>query len=94
MGCALTQIGDGVAFVCGNSIAACACNYVATALCDYPMGKGRTCDAPLCERCRVRQGGALRDIDFCPPHALMAQGRTTAPTANQLALWPTPPPFR
>lgn len=27
----------------------CACGYLADYLCDWPMGEGKTCDAPLCE---------------------------------------------
>lgn len=39
----------GGAFICGESVVNCQfCIYVADFLCDWPMGKGKTCDAPLC----------------------------------------------
>ena len=43
--------------------------YKRQALCDFPVtraGKVGTCDAKLCDRCRVRVGP---DKDHCPPHA-------------------------
>ncbi len=70
----------------------------ATRWCDYPMGKrGKTCSAPLCERCAV-QPPAVRSIDrdtydLCPLHA---QAKPE-PTSEQLGLFasqhaPTPAP--
>lgn len=51
----------------------------ATKLCDYPLRgakAGRTCDAALCDRCAVRQGGGVfgqpETIDYCPAHARVA----------------------
>jgi hypothetical protein len=81
MGCATTTLPgvDGVAFICGAGIVPCAvCGHVAEALCDYPMGAGKTCDLPLCGRHRVAQGGDLEDIDFCPAHVLVALGRVSS----------------
>ncbi len=37
----------------------------ATRLCDYPTGKGKTCDCPLCVACARRIGV---DRDHCPSH--------------------------
>jgi hypothetical protein len=54
--------GDGI-------VACCQCGYVADKPCDFPMGKGKTCDAPLCEKHAVAQA---HEIDFCPQHALIA----------------------
>ncbi len=34
-------------------------------LCDYPLAPGKTCDKPLCGRCRVIKGP---DQDWCPGH--------------------------
>ncbi len=48
------------------------CGVLADALCDWPMGNGKTCDAPLCAKHRVRQG---ENVDYCPRHARMARGR-------------------
>jgi len=47
------------------------CTKPATALCDYPMGDGKTCSLSLCDEHRVRQRdehGSV-DVDFCPIHA-------------------------
>jgi uncharacterized protein YeaO (DUF488 family) len=35
-------------------------------LCDYDVGRGKTCDAPICGACRTNIG---EDRDLCPPHA-------------------------
>jgi hypothetical protein len=63
--------------VCGSSRIECCsesgCRRVSTALCDYPMDGGKTCDARLCETHRVRQPGHNRD--FCPKHAEANQTR-------------------
>lgn len=45
----------------------------AARLCDWPLGEGRTCDRPLCERCAVRPAtvSSLRlddTVDYCPHH--------------------------
>ncbi len=53
MGCARTffdtSTGQSTGFICGAGIIPCAvCGTVAEHLCDYPLGKGTTCDAPLC----------------------------------------------
>lgn len=53
MGCALTFIdpdtGEPKGFVCGEGVIPCSvCGIVAEHLCDYPLGEGKTCDAPLC----------------------------------------------
>lgn len=36
------------------------------ALCDFPIGNGRTCDAKICEAHRLRIGP---NEDRCPQHA-------------------------
>jgi transcriptional regulator with XRE-family HTH domain len=61
----------------GDGIEACACGEAADYLCDFPLGKGKTCDAPLCWKCRRQQGGETMDLDFCPAHALIAFGMVT-----------------
>jgi hypothetical protein len=39
----------GDAFICGKGFEACSmCGFLAEHLCDFPMGKGKTCDARLC----------------------------------------------
>ncbi len=41
------------------------CGALAPFLCDYEVAPGKTCDAPLCGRCRVSTGVK----DYCPEHA-------------------------
>ncbi len=73
---------DSMLWLCGDGVTPCdQCGKVADFLCDFPMGKGKTCDAPLCDDCRVHQGGELKDLDFCPAHALIALGMVTGPHA-------------
>lgn len=60
--------GGGVAIVCGRrrrDQKRCACNRVATLLCDWKVSKG-TCDAPICRSCAV---SPAPDKDLCPTHA-------------------------
>ena len=42
------------------------CGRWSSKLCDWPVGKGRTCDRPLCDTCAVAAG---KDMDFCPSHS-------------------------
>ena len=41
------------------------CGGFAPFFCDYEILLGKTCDAPMCGRCRVNKG--LKD--YCPCHA-------------------------
>jgi hypothetical protein len=45
------------------------CNFCgavgARRLCDYPVAKGKTCDALMCVRCGTRTG---ENHDLCPDH--------------------------
>lgn len=41
------------------------CPFPAVALCDYPLGGGRTCSARICSDHRAAAGA----LDFCPAHA-------------------------
>ena len=53
MGCAFERTEKGnIMFWCGEKITPCKlCGGVAENLCDYPVGKGATCDLELCEKC-------------------------------------------
>lgn len=42
------------------------CPFPTVALCDYPIGKGRTCSAKICSEHRTKAGP---DLDHCPAHA-------------------------
>lgn len=48
-------------------------------LCDFPIGHGKTCDAPMCDACATRMGRQETQLgggfsrpndtkDFCPIH--------------------------
>ncbi|MGD0794954.1 MAG: hypothetical protein ABR958_05105 [Dehalococcoidales bacterium] len=41
------------------------CGAFAPFYCDYEIETGKTCDAPLCGRCRFNMGVK----DYCPEHA-------------------------
>ena len=53
----------------GNEV--CKCGYLGGLLCDFPMGKGKTCDAVLCEDCRAKGLGDDWGLDFCRAHAVL-----------------------
>jgi hypothetical protein len=42
----------------------CPCGHFSRFLCDEPIGKGRTCDAPMCLCCRHEIGPELDQCDF------------------------------
>jgi hypothetical protein len=44
----------------------CACGKPSTRLCDWIIGRGRTCDAPLCDACT---SSPAKDKDLCKRHA-------------------------
>lgn len=66
--------GGGSAVIHGSKpMRACICGYEISAyLCDFPVGAGQTCDAPLCSGCRVNKGPGL---DYCPEHADQGHGQ-------------------
>jgi len=73
MGCA--RLGDGWAH--GDGVVPCTvCGQWAEYECEYPMGKGETCDAPLCGDHAIVQGLRRNRIDFCPAHHAIANGPT------------------
>jgi hypothetical protein len=58
--------GDAVAFIHGEYGDACrTCGDVSDVLCDFPVADGKTCDAPLCERCTPE---SAPDVHYCPGH--------------------------
>lgn len=53
-------------FICGELGQHCAeCGAVSDALCDFPVGDGKTCDRPLCEYCAKQ---VAPDIHYCAGH--------------------------
>lgn len=64
----------------------CACGHMADFLCDYPMGRGKTCDLNLCWCCRKHLNN---EQDLCQIHFAEFVKKTGA---TQLNLWPPPRP--
>lgn len=52
------------------------CLTPSTALCDWPVGGGRTCDFPMCPDHQHRVGA---DLDYCPEHKLAAEAANPQP---------------
>ncbi len=50
------------------------CGQYAPFLCDFEVAPGKTCDAPLCGRCRYNMGVK----DYCPEHAGLASRQPVA----------------
>lgn len=63
----------GISFICGDDlkVEVCACGHAADFLCDYPLGRGKTCDLALCGCCREAIG---EDRDLCRIHAAQFRG--------------------
>ena len=92
MGCAIfprRTPDESPIFVHGDGVEHCSsCGVLAEFLCDFPMGRGKTCDAPLCvdhaivqgrvplnqPRLAVDETGDDEMVHFCPAHHLIAKG--------------------
>lgn len=48
----------------------CPCGHWADFLCDTPIGRGRTCDRPMCHCCRDQVG---EDLDRCAYHRALGR---------------------
>lgn len=81
MQCLAIKLPGGVAILCGRFPRRKACSvchkHVGDKLCDgeRAMGRGRTCDAPLCACCAVTRPDPKHPgdtLDFCPRHASQA----------------------
>jgi hypothetical protein len=60
--------------MCGSGIVPCAfCSKVSDFYCDAPIGKGRTCDLPLCIDHKYHRPDIGVDIDYCPHHKHMGK---------------------
>lgn len=87
----LVDLGDGPVFMCGpgaeKMFARCVvpgCPYLSELLCDYPMGRGKTCDLALCED-HAREIG--EDRHLCPIHFAEWVEKTRGARLNP---WPPP----
>lgn len=79
------EVSDGPVILCGDlKVEVCACGYASDFLCDYPVGKGKTCGLPLCEKCRH---AADNDTDLCRLHRAEFRVKSGAETVNP---WPPP----
>ena len=47
------------------------CGKPAVFVCDFDVGQGRTCDAPLCPMCRINRGVT----DYCPKHSALVSAQ-------------------
>lgn len=78
--------GDIDGFLCASDIKKTdlcwACGYIADLLCDYPMGRGKTCDLALCDE-HAREIG--QDRHLCLIHFAEFQKRALT---DQIRPWP------
>lgn len=70
MPCYPIKIGDTVGVICtrGSAPKRKSCKYCgkpATLECDYPLGNGKICYAPVCPSCSVH---VAPDTDYCKTH--------------------------
>lgn len=69
MPCSMIRLADGtVCYVKHSAPRRQKCRFCArwsTKLCDFPMGNGKTCNAPCCSEHSVSVG---EDRDFCEAH--------------------------
>ncbi len=68
MPCYLERTKDGGRmFLCGDLGPHCAagCGASTDFLCDYPVGEGKTCDAPLCDS---HAHEVAPNVHYCPGH--------------------------
>lgn len=57
-----------VGIACGRGKQSTLCRYCGrpmTSLCDYPLPNGKTCDTPMCDKCKTTIGD---NIDVCRIH--------------------------
>lgn len=60
---------DGHGFICGEFGPHCRhCMAVGDYLCDYPVGKDKTCDAPICG---THAAEVAPELHYCPAHLPM-----------------------
>jgi len=70
MVCTPIKLPNGMhAIICssrGRKVKRCDCGRVGTLLCDWKVGAGKTCDAPICEQ-HAEQ--VAEDKHLCPKHS-------------------------
>lgn len=66
MGCYIVPCEDGKMFMCGDLGPHCAdCNDVGENLCDFPVGRGKTCDRSICE---IHSHEIGPNLHYCDTH--------------------------
>jgi hypothetical protein len=66
MTCYRIKIGDSWGVICGRLGAHCVnCSTVSDILCDYPVGKGKTCDSNICDHCATE---IAPNLHYCKAH--------------------------
>lgn len=70
MVCRTINTGGITAIVCtrGARPIRCKCGARGDKLCDWPIGDGKTCDKPMCDRHATNVG---KNLDYCKIHAKM-----------------------
>jgi len=69
MGGARIKFGDDYGFIDGSGVKPCAtCGFIAGYQCDWPAGRGKTCDLHLCES---HAWPIAEDRHLCPIHRAM-----------------------
>lgn len=68
MPCSHFRVGGQAVIICGRKrIPACvACGGIADRECDWKLGRGKTCDKPVCSSCAEHPAP---EKDLCPAHA-------------------------
>ncbi len=94
MPCYLERTPDGgMMFMCGDLGPHCAagdCDAASRFLCDYPVGKGQSCDLPLCSS---HAYAVAHELHYCPGHmqlwaAFLNSGRMAVAMQEQLGPFP------
>jgi hypothetical protein len=84
MPCYIERTSDGgKMFICGDLGPHCRdCSAVGDYLCDYPVGEGKTCDAPMCE---THASEVAPNTHYCAGHmALWAAYRESGAVEREL----------
>lgn len=74
MPCMVYKTDTGSVFICssrGGRKLCAFCGRPAGYLCDHPVGRDKTCDKAICEKCKVVVG---KDLDYCPDHVAKGRG--------------------
>lgn len=90
MHCRTVRVGGSTMIVCGErpKPKPCACGQPSRFLCDWKLGDGKTCDAPLCADSNIGPGCANqvgRDKHLCPEHRVAWRKHPSNPANRRKA---------